>query len=346
MQTQVHGGDIYTKAYKYDFSTNINPFGMPERVMQAAMEGITKSVHYPDVSCRELCSAIAEKEKISEKWILCGNGAAELLFVLTMALKPQKAILVSPGFAEYEQALKAVQCDILFYQLKKENGFGLKEDYLNILEKGADIAFLCNPNNPTGMLIDREMLGRIIEICREKQIFLVLDECFSEFVPEELQVCGKIYLKEMSNLLILKAFTKMYGMPGLRLGYGLCSNTLLLYQMKQLMQPWNVSLPAQMAGVAACKEDLFVKDTNKYIVKERAYLSASLKKLGFQVYPSQANYIFFEAPEDLVKICESEGILIRDCSNYRGLTSGYYRIAVKTREENEALIDVFEKHYG
>ncbi|MBQ5676749.1 MAG: aminotransferase class I/II-fold pyridoxal phosphate-dependent enzyme [Lachnospiraceae bacterium] len=346
MQIQVHGGDIYSKAYRLDFSTNINPFGMPESLKQAAIKGINASIHYPDVQCRELINAIAKKEEIPSDWIICGNGAAELLFSLVSAKKPQKALLVSPGFAEYEQALKTVNCHIRYYELSKERGFLLGEDYLESLQQDLDIVFLCNPNNPTGLLIPTELLKKIVDICKEKQIFLVLDECFLEFVSDELMNPQKKLLKEMPNLFILKAFTKMYGMPGLRLGYGLCSDIPLLEQMHQMTQPWNVSVPAQFAGAAACKEIDFVAKTKTYIAQEREYLSNELKRLKFTVYDSQANYIFFEAPKNLWDLCEKENILIRDCSNYRGLTKGYYRIAIKTRQENEELIRVLLKYYG
>lgn len=346
MQIQVHGGDIYSKTYRLDFSTNINPFGMPKSLKHAAIKGIDASIHYPDVQCRELINAIAKKEEISSDWIICGNGAAELLFSLVFAKKPQNALLVSPGFAEYEQALKTVNCDIRYYELAKERSFLLGEDYLESLQQDFDIVFLCNPNNPTGLLIPTELLKKIVDICKEKQIFLVLDECFLEFVSDELMNPQKKILNEMPNLFILKAFTKMYGMPGLRLGYGLCCDICLLEQMHQVTQPWNVSVPAQFAGAAACKETAFVVKTRIYIAQEREYLSKELKRLKFTVYDSQANYIFFEAPKNLWDLCDKENILIRDCSNYRGLTKGYYRIAIKTRQENEELIRVLSKYYG
>ena len=345
MQTQVHGGDIYSKTYRLDFSTNINPYGMPASVREAAIKGIEMSIHYPDVQCRELRSAISKKEKIGTDWIICGNGAAELLFTLTAALKPKKALLAAPCFAEYEQALTAINCDIRYYFLKEENDFLIDEDYLQDLQEDIEIAFLCNPNNPTGLVISTGLLEKIVDICKEKHIFLVLDECFMEFIAEESQNPQKKYLKKMQNLFILKAFTKMYGIPGLRLGYGLCSNEKLLYQMKQLMQPWNVSQPAQLAGIAACEEAEFVIKTRAYIKKERVYLAEELRKLQFTVYDSQANYLFFKAPADLYNVCNKEGILIRNCSNYRGLTTGYYRIAVKTRKENDELLRTLKEHY-
>lgn len=345
MQTQVHGGDIYSRAYRIDFSANINPFGMPESVKRAAIEGVHQAIHYPDVKCRELRKKISGKEGISEEWILCTNGAAELLFALSQTLKPKKALLTAPGFAEYEQALKAVGCDLSFYQCRKSKGFILDDDYLKALGDEIDIIFLCNPNNPTGLLIPEKLINRILEICREKQIFVVLDECFLEFVNEKLQNSQKKWLAKMPGLLILKAFTKMYGMPGLRLGYGMCADTGLLEQVREVLQPWNVSLPAQLAGAAAMEEDAFVQKTREYIEKEREFLLKKLKELEFSVYDSTANYLFFEGPKDLYDTCAAEGILIRDCSNYRGLEVGYYRIAVKTRAENEELISVLKKHY-
>lgn len=344
MGAGIHGGDIYSKKYRYDFSANINPFGMPERVKAAAMDGVNHSIHYPDIKCRRLRGAIAKKEDVSEDWIVCGNGAAELIFLLTQTLKPAKAVLVSPGFAEYEQALNVIRCKIDYHLLDQEHDFELDGRYLNRLDETVDIAFLCNPNNPTGLLIDQELLLRILDRCKEKNIFLVMDECFLEFVPQALQCTLIKHIKSMKNLFVLKAFTKMYGMPGLRLGYGLCSDKELLQSMREQIQPWNVSVPAQMAGIAACDEKEWVVKTCDHIEKERAFLSGELKKLGFKVYESKANYLFFEGPEELMEFCNKEGILIRDCSNYRGLSKGFYRIAVRLHEENETLIKCFQKN--
>lgn len=346
MKNQIHGGDIYSRNIRLDFSTNINPFGMPESVKNAAIRGVEKSIHYPDVSCDRLKSAISEMEKVSKEWIICGNGAAELLFSLVLVKQPKKALLAVPGFQEYEQALKTASCEISYYQLTKEHGFALQDDYLTMLTDDLDMAFLCSPNNPTGLLIAPQLLEQIIVTCEKKNIFLVLDECFMEFVQEELQASENIHLQNMKNLFLLKAFTKMYGMPGLRLGYGLCSDRQILRQMEEAVQPWNVSQPAQMAGIAACKERDFVAKTRAYISSERKFLKDELEKLGFYVYPSQANYLFFEAPVDLYERCLEEQILIRDCSNYRGLGKRFYRIAVKSHEDNMELLQILKRKYS
>lgn len=342
---QIHGGDIYTREYRIDFSANINPLGTPKRVLEAACAGVGHAADYPDVECRALREAISRREAVPREWILCGNGAAELIFALALAIRPRKALLVSPGFAEYEQALLAAGCgcEIRFYKCRKEQGFQPGEDYLEQITDDLDLVFLCNPNNPTGLLLPEELMERIILRCREKKVLLAVDECFNGLLMQGEQVSLIKKLGEMPNLFLLKAFTKLYAMAGLRLGYGLCSDTELLLRLKQVLQPWNVSIPAQMAGIAAMEEVDFAKESCVYVSGEREFLKQGLKKQGIHFYDSQANYLFFEGPSDLYERCASEGILIRDCSNYRGLGPGYFRIAVKKRAENEELLRVLAR---
>lgn len=344
MRTQVHGGDIYTKPYRLDFSANMNPLGMPAAVERAACEGVRRSGNYPDVECRGLREAISRGEGVPAEWIVCGNGAAELIFALAWAARPKKALLVSPGFAEYEQALRSVDCQIEFYQCQEERGFVLEEDYLSKITEDTEILFLCNPNNPTGLLIDPVLLERVARRCQEQRVLMVLDECFNGLLARGEELSRKQSLEQEPRLFLLRAFTKLYAMAGLRLGYGLCSDTALLERVRAALQPWNVSLPAQMAGVAAMAEQDYVRRSRAYIAKERAFLRKNLCELGLKVYDSQANYLFFQGPEDLGERCASEGILIRDCSNYRGLGPGYFRVAVRTHEENLELLMALRKY--
>jgi len=340
---QIHGGDIYRNKVELDFSANINPFGMPERVAQAAMKGIEDAIHYPDVMCTRLKEAIAEKEGVQTDWVVCGNGAAEVIFQLVNSMRPKKALILAPTFAEYELALKSVGCQVVPYILTKEAEFKVGESFLDDLDQSLDVVFLCNPNNPTGQVIERALLDRIIKKCTECGIFLVLDECFQDFLFEEDGDSRVNALEEHENLLILKAFTKMYGMAGLRLGYGLTSNQALVVRMKEVTQPWNISTPAQYAGVAACREtDLEVK-TRVYIKEQREVLKQGLVELGLRVFDSKANYIFFQGRARLYEDCLRHKILIRSCANYRGLDETYYRIAVKKAEENERLLYVLQE---
>ena len=172
---------------------------------------------------------------------------------------------------------------------------------------------------------------------------MVLDSCFIDFLEQEKEAEYTGYLGDYPNLFILKAFTKIYAMAGLRLGYGMSRDERLLERMKNVVQPWSVSIPAQAAGVAALQETAFVQRSAKMVQEERIWLKKQLQNMNLWVCDSQANYLFFEGPEDLSDKCREAGILIRDCSNYHGLRKGYYRIAVRTRKENEELVQVFRK---
>ena len=334
----IHGGDIYRYPHAIDFSSNCNPYGTPERVKQAVAEAAGFICHYPDVQCRKLREALAEEEGVPASGIICGNGAADLIFGLALARKPRRALLLAPAFAEYEQALRAVGCEIAYCYLKEEQGFVPQESLPDKITGDVDMVFFCNPNNPTGVLTEVEFLRKLADKCRESNALFVVDECFVDFVREPERYTLKPWLDVYDNLFVLKAFTKKYAMPGIRLGYGLCSNGELLAQMRAVMQPWNVSVAAQAAGIAALKEKEYVRVTMEKIAGEREYLLEKLKETGVSVYGFSANYIFFKAKKGLWKDCMDRGISIRDCGNYEGLGEGFYRIAVRTREENEKLL--------
>lgn len=335
-----HGGDIYGQKVTLDFSVSINPLGMPESVIEAAKKGVECSECYPDVDCRELIKAIAEYEQISPDHVICGNGAADLIVQLCMAVRPRKALLVEPTFSLYEEALQAVGCQVETVSLWEEHDFAADRDFIERLigqiDSATDIVFLCNPNNPTGQLISSSGMEELIEVCRENQCRVVIDECFIE-----LSDCNGQYNppKQNSHVFILKAFTKTYAMPGLRLGYGITTDRDLILQMKSLIQPWNVSVPAQMAGVAALREKEYLQKSRQYIKEQREYLLRELSDGPIRkVYPSDVNFILFQSDAGLQRSLLKRGILIRDCSNFRGLSEGFYRIAVRREEENRQLI--------
>ena len=177
-----HGGDIYSHKIRYDFSANINPLGMPERVKRALRENTDAYEHYPDVSCAELKRAIAEHENVEPEHIVCGNGASDLIYRLIWKLKPRTAAVITPTFSEYERALRTVGCLINHIALREENDFMLTDDILTELN-GAEMLFVCNPNNPTGAVSD--MIPKIASYCAANRIFLVVDECFMDFVADK-----------------------------------------------------------------------------------------------------------------------------------------------------------------
>ena len=339
-----HGGNIAKYENVIDFSTNVNLAGMPESVRNAAMKGCIDAEQYPEPYSRSLEGEIAEAEGLKEEHIICGNGAAELIFLVTETLKPRKALLCVPTFAEYEEALNAVDCHVAHYVCHAEHDFIIQNDLLDYISEDLDLIFLCNPNNPTGCLIPEKLLRKVVTICRDKKVFLVIDECFLDFTEEGQAISLKSELKQNDRIVIIKAFTKTFAMPGLRLGYALSYNTCLIESIRKRMQPWSISLPAQYAGKAALMEKRYLSESLLILKKERSYLMDQFKNLGYRVYGSEANFIFFDTgDETLFERCLDKGFLIRDCSNFIGLKKGYYRIQVRNRQDNDALLIILRE---
>jgi len=352
-----HGGDVYRNRVAYDFSVNVNPLGMPDAVKQVLHDSVEGWSAYPDPDCRELTEALAEKYGAGPDWIVCGNGAADLIHELARAVRPEKALLMSPAFSEYERALRGTGCRLSFYELREEDGFIPDMDrFAGMVTEDTDMVFLCNPNNPNGMPVAREHVLMLADACKRAQAVLVTDECFCELTeaPEAYSVIS--CLQDRPGIVVLRAFTKTYAMAGLRLGYMICSNPHLAGRIRAARQPWSVSLPAQQAGTAALGEREYLDQARQLIARERAAVKQALGRLGFRVYPSEANFLLFRYEEEaggtgasgsavtaggnLWKRCRDQGILIRDCSNYRGLGAGYYRVSIRLPEENRELLRV------
>lgn len=337
---QNHGGDIYHYPKAVDFSTNINPYGPPKGVTEALKKNIWKIHMYPDPECRVLREALEKKLGVKKQQIILGNGTADVMFSLCQGLKPKKALIPLPSFLEYQRALLSAGCKVLTYKTHKEEGFSLRKDFLEAITESMDMVFLCNPNNPTGNVIERNLLKEILSKCQETGTYLVVDECFNEFIPGAKKHTLLPFLEEYDRLIILKAFTKLYGMPGIRLGYALAGDEGLFEKVRKVTQPWDISVLAQEAGLAALKEDDFVKESLSNIEKEKRRMIIALSKAGYVIYESAANFIFFEGPDNLAETCLKQGVLIRDCSSFSGLSQGFYRVCIRTRWENEKLLRV------
>lgn len=339
-----HGGDTESFRLKMgytpiDFSASCNPLGVPDGVKRAICEAAENADAYPDPLCRRLRAAIANQEDILPEQVLCGNGSADLIYRLVLAVKPKRAVVTAPSFIEYEAALCTAGCEVIYHTLSRADDFDVTERILEQITPDIDMLFLCNPNNPTGRTIDHALLERIFRLCEINGILLVVDECFNGFLddPEAHTLKSKL---GSPNLLILKAFTKLYGMAGVRLGYCL-SESALLVGMQNVGQPWGVSSLAQAAGIAALSERDYVQRARTLIREEKAYLNQALQSLDLTVLGAAANYIFFYTRMPaLLERLYAQGILIRDCANFSGLGAGYYRIAVRTHEENARLIAV------
>lgn len=335
----IHGGDIYRNEIEYDFSVNVNPLGMPEGSQKAAWEGILASCSYPDVRGEKLRQRLAYKEGVPAEQIVLGNGAAELIYGICYAFHVKSGLVTAPAFSEYERAVFAEGGKVRYFYLKEKQGFDLSEEILEEITDDCDILFLCNPNNPTGVLRSRELLEKIAERCEQTNTYFCMDECFLPFLKEEEKYTMKGMLARFPHLMILRAFTKVYGMAGLRLGYALCGNVSMAETIREKLQPWNTSIPAQLAGLAALEDADYLVRSQELIAVEKAYLLEELEKCGAdRIYGCGANFIFFHGKPDLGQRLLKKKILIRDCSNFVGLSRGFYRIGIKSHEENKVLI--------
>lgn len=353
MDNNSHGADIYSASKNsgidensiIDFSSNINPLGVSKGVYEAIMDSLVHINRYPDINSRDLVKAISLHENVDESMVFCSNGAAEAIFRIPTYLKPKKALLTAPTFSEYENGLKLMNCNVVYYNLLEENSYKISENILNYIDYDTDILFICNPNNPTGQVTDNVLLEKIIAHCKSRNTIVVIDECFIDFLENKEYYSVNHLLKKYSNLIILKAFTKIYAIPGVRLGYCLSSNTEIIEGLKKSGPPWNVSNIAQAAGISALKENDYIEKTVGYIKEQRGFLIGGLEKLQIKVYEGCGNYILFKIDKalDLREELLKEGILIRSCSNYRNLTKNHYRIAVKSEKENKILIKKLNK---
>ena len=347
---QEHGGDWagYQEQYgklPLDFSANVSPLGLPRSARKAAVQALENAARYPDPECRQLRQGLSAHHGVPAGNIVCGNGAADLIHRICRVLKPERALVPAPTFGEYEKALQSAGCAAERFLLPVAQDFRLDaEGFARAIRENTDLVFLCNPNNPTGRLCTREEVKTVLRSCRTASAVLVLDECFMDFTedPAEHSMTGE--LADWPELIILKAFTKTYAMAGLRLGYALCGDAALAEQLRQGDQPWPVSQVAQEAGIAALRETDYVTELRTLVTGERRRMEGALRGLGLRVIPGEANYLLFYSGDATLceKLC-ARGILLRSCGEMPGLGEGWYRTAVRTKEENSVLLAALEE---
>ena len=351
MYQYVHGGDIYSDSSLrhnkelMDYSANINPLGIPAGVRRALKDAVAGCVNYPDPFCRELRAGLSRHLALPAEMIYCGNGAADVLFRIMTALQPKRTLVLAPTFADYEKAALAAGSKIDYYTLHEKNEFAVTTEILKAITKRTEMVVLCNPNNPTGKLIDKDLLLTVLRHCEDLHIPLLLDECFLDFVRDGKDYTLTDQLADHQGLIILKAFTKIFAVPGVRLGFCLTSDAALMDKLYACGQDWNVSVLAQAAGVAALEEKEFLAETRELIAVEKAYLITQLRLIGLKGFAGAANYLLIKTRHNYPwqEKLRKHHILIRDCSNYRGLSAGYYRLAVKTRRDNRKLVKIMKE---
>lgn len=346
MKNNSHGGNIYKKAKELgmdenkilDYSANISPLGLPEYIRNAIIAAIDGTINYPDPECTELRKAISKEDGVEPQCISCGNGGADMLYRLAFGLKPKKVLLPVPAFVEYEEAMTAAGAEMVYYAMKED--LLIREDITEWITPETDLVIICNPNNPTGLLTKRELIIKVLEKAKKTDTMVMIDECFLEICREEAEYTVKPWIEQYDNLMILKSFTKLYAIPGVRLGYLLSGNPQIIEKVNRSGQAWSVSHIAQCAGVAALCNPEYKRAVIDTVEKELDFMKEELKKLPLTLYDGKANYLFFRTSgiTDLDKQLEHYGIMIRNCSNYVNLGNDYWRVAVKAHGDNLRLI--------
>ena len=354
MQKFEHGGDIKAvlrekqadkAATIMDFSANINPYGLPASIKNAVLADLDNIVHYPQPNAQDLRAKIGEVYNIDSDKVIVGNGAVELIYTLCHILKPQNALIVSPGFSEYERAARAAGANIRYAMLEEKLDFNspMRDIIVNI--KGNDLLFIGNPNNPTGTLYLKEDMELLIDHAENNGCYVVVDESFMDFIKTSEAFSVLPLVEKYHNLMVLHSLTKFYAVPGLRLGFAATDREVLdpLYAAKDI---WNVNSLAQAAGLAALDDKMYQRRSRTYTRTEINYLFEELSEFKtLKVYEPTVNFILVNIAKTGLTATELRqklldyNIIIRNCANYPGLNENFVRFAVRTRQENDALID-------
>ncbi len=343
-----HGGNVHRASEEtgipvdeiIDFSASINPLGVPDTVTEVIRENIRYLVHYPEPFAENLAAHLGRHLDIDPQTIVCGNGSTELIYLVVRALAPRRVLVTAPTFSEYGRAcsmLRGTSC--VRFALTRENGFAIDPGAFIDAMTGCSMAFLCNPNNPTGRLLQRDTVMAIAEAARRRSCHLVVDEAFIDFVPEH-SVAGEV--AKNSHLIVLRSLTKFYALSGLRIGYSVFPRTLAEL-MKKHKEPWTINTLAQKAGITAIDDRGYQERTVAVIAEEKRFLEKELAAQGIDYVPSAANYYLLKLDhaQMVVASLREKGLLVRDCSNFPGLDCSYIRIAVRSHRENAILLKEF-----
>jgi len=381
-----HGGNIY-KIFReknikeiLDYSSNINPYGIPESLKKRITENLEILERYPDPDYIELRQKLAHLNKVDISNIILGNGATEIIFLFMKVINPKKILIAAPTFGEYERAVKATErvenssilgdsnkkkddenscgkqkIKIEYFELKESDDFKLNIHNLkNELEKKYDLLIICNPNNPTGKFLKLDETEEILRECNKYNTKLFIDEAFIDFLKDGMKESIINTKEDKQNLFVTRAFTKFFAIPGLRLGYGIYFDKNLEKEISEKKEPWSVNNIAEIAGLTVLDDTKYIEETLKWIAEEKTYVYEKLNEInGIKVYETEVNFITGKIDEKLfseglnVKILREkmleQGILIRDASNFKFLDERFFRLAIKDRKNNDRVIETLKK---
>ena len=343
-----HGANVDNMAKKFgknendiiDFSSNVNPHIISD-LGKYVLEGLEKSRSYPDINYTNLRNNISDYIKVDSELIIPGNGATEIIYLLMKSIKRRLAIL-NPTFSEYGRGAKLNNLEIIDFHLKEENNFSIDLDEIQKNMDKFDSLFVCNPNNPNGKVKD---LNELLDLMIENDKLLIVDETFMEFVGEEEKYSLINKIEQTPNLFILKAVTKFFGMPGLRLGYGVTSNKQIINNIYEYKEPWTINSFAENLSNYLFKDKEYINGSKDYYINERKFMLEELRKISrLKVYDTDTNFVLIKLDDDeanslKLELFEKYNILIRDASNFIGLDKSYIRVAIKSHNDNKVLIE-------
>lgn len=347
-----HGANVDNMAKKFgknendiiDFSSNVNPHIISD-LGKYVLEGLEKSRSYPDINYTNLRNNISDYIKVDSELIIPGNGATEIIYLLMKSIKRRLAIL-NPTFSEYGRGAKLNNLEIMDFHLKEENNFSIDLDEIQKNMDKFDSLFICNPNNPNGKVKD---LNELLDLMIENDKLLIVDETFMEFVGEEEKYSLINKIEQTPNLFILKAVTKFFGMPGLRLGYGVTSNKQIINNIYEYKEPWTINSFAENLSNYLFKDKEYINGSKDYYINERKFMLEELRKISrLKVYDTDTNFVLIKLDDDeanslKLELFEKYNILIRDASNFIGLDKSYIRVAIKSHNDNKVLIESLRK---
>ncbi|WP_036645986.1 threonine-phosphate decarboxylase CobD [Paenibacillus pini] len=351
-----HGGDLESAAVAYDraadtfldFSANINPLGPPSEVMHMIEQALPSIIRYPDPGHRRLKELLASKLNVAEAEILIGNGAAECMALILLGLKPQKVGIVEPCFSEYRQLSEQYGAEVHSVQGTRENLWRASVADISALLREVDLLFIGQPNNPNGVQYNVDDLRELAYIAEQQGAFLVVDEAFIDFIPQESRMTLLPELQQYPHTILIRSMTKFYAIPGLRLGFAIAAPKLI-HAMKSKQVTWSVNALALLAGEACLMSGVkYELETISIISEQRSYLCAQLAHLGCDVIQGEANFILVGLPTSwtaaaIQRELGVRGILIRSCAMYPGLGPEHIRLAVKDEKANRQLLNQLEE---
>lgn len=343
----VEGGFLGKSADVIDFSSNINPLGPSKEALEAMRNSLWKLSHYPEAQAEPLKKELSKYLEVKKENLTCGNGSAELIrnFCDAFLGRSDRALVCGPTFSEYEVYTKLYGAEVK-YLLAEPPKFSLSvEDIVERIDGKIKAMFICNPNNPTGTAMDKKELRVVIEHALDRDCLVLLDEAYIEFSNDE-GFTKKV--EEFENLLVVRSLTKFFALAGARAGYGVGSEEMVS-SLDKLSPPWSVNSIAQVAAVHSLRDEEYIRRTKEFVEREKKFLFKALKRVeGLNVFKSDANFFMMEIERrmtaaEMQETLLRQGLLIRDCSSFHGLDERFFRVCVRKREENVALIDAIRE---